>query len=208
MSRKIIDPAALLAPLPPVLITCGTIEKPNVMTAAWAGTVNTRPPKCSVSIRPERYSAELIKASRELVVNLTTEELAFAADFCGVRSGRTVDKFEKCGLKAVPSAVVSAPTLDDSPLSLECRVTDILPLGSHELYLLDVVSVSVREELFDKSGRMELDKCGLIAYAHGDYFALGKKLGSFGWTVRKKKRANRTPQNSASTARRYSTMAR
>ena len=189
MSRKIMDPSALLCPVPPVLVSCGSVDEPNVMTAAWTGVINTHPPKCYVSIRPGRYSAELIKRSGELVINLTTESLAFAADFCGVRSGRQTDKVKACGLHLVPSAQVSAPTVDDSPLSLECRVTDVLPLGTHEMYLLDVVGVSVREELFDADGKIDLDRCGLIAYAHGGYYALGKKLGTFGWTVRKKKPA-------------------
>ena len=150
------------------------------------GIINTKPPKTYVSIRPERYTYELVKKSGELVLNLTTEELVKAADFCGVRSGRTVDKFEKCRLTPLSSVEVSAPTLDQSPLSLECRVFEELDLGSHRMFLLDVVAVTVREELLDKGGKLHLEKCGLAAYAHGDYFSLGKKLGSFGFSVRKK----------------------
>lgn len=183
--------AALLAPAPTVLVSCGSLEKPNVMTAAWTGIINTRPPKTYVSIRPERYSYEIIKKTGELVLNLTTESLVFAADFCGVRSGRQVNKFEKCALTAVPSNTVSAPTVDESPLSLECKVFDVIPLGSHDMFLLDVTAVTVKEELLDKEGKIRLEKCGLVAYAHGDYFALGKKLGSFGYSVRKKSKKKR-----------------
>ena len=175
-----------MAPVPPLLVTSGNMEHPNVMTAAWTGIINTKPPKTYVSIRPERYTYDLVKKSGELVLNLTTEELVKAADFCGVRSGRTVDKFEKCRLTPLSSVEVSAPTLDQSPLSLECRVFEELDLGSHRMFLLDVVAVTVREELLDKGGKLHLEKCGLAAYAHGDYFSLGKKLGSFGFSVRKK----------------------
>ena len=186
MGRIEMKGSALLAPAPAVLVSCGSLEEPNVMTAAWTGIINTRPPKTYVSIRPERYSYELIKKTGELVLNLTTEDLVYAADFCGVRSGRQVNKFEKCGLTPIASTTVSAPTVEECPLSLECRVFDVIPLGSHDMFLLDVTGVTVREELLDKEGKIRLEKCGLVAYAHGDYFALGKKLGSFGYSVRKK----------------------
>lgn len=195
MGRIKFQGGALMAPVPPALITCGTLERPNVMTAAWTGIINTKPPKTYVSIRPERYSHELIAQSGELVINLTTAALVRTADFCGVRSGRDLDKFEKCGITAVPSTEVSAPTLADSPLSIECRVFDVKSLGSHDMFLLDVVAVTVREELLDEKGKLHLEKCGLAAYAHGDYFALGKKIGDFGFSVRKKKRSgqNKSP---------------
>lgn len=179
---------ALLAPVPPVMVTCGSMDKPNVMTAAWTGILNTKPPKTYVSIRPERYSYGLIKESGELVINLTTEALVRAADFCGVRSGRDTDKFEKCSLTAEASATVSAPSIKESPLSIECKVFDRIPLGSHDMFLCDITAVTVEEGLLDKDGRLRLDKAGLAAYAHGEYFALGKKLGSFGYSVRKKRR--------------------
>lgn len=178
---------ALLAPVPPALITCGSMEKPNIMTAAWTGILNTKPPKTYVSIRPERYSYGLIEESGELVINLTTEALVRAADFCGVRSGRDMDKFEKCGIHPEASAGVSAPSLAESPLSLECRVYDKIPQGSHDMFLCDIVAVTVDERYLDRDGKLRLDKAGLAAYAHGEYFALGKKLGSFGYSVRKKK---------------------
>ena len=188
MGRKTLDPGALLCPAPAVLISCGSMERPNVMTAAWTGIVNTRPPKCYVSIRPERFSRALIEETGELVVNLTTADLVRAVDFCGVRSGKTVDKWKECGLHAIPSNAVSAPTVGECPLALECRVSSSTLLGSHMMFLLDIVSVTVREELLTPDGRLALEKCGLLAYAHGAYYALGKKLGTFGYSVRKKKR--------------------
>ena len=183
-----------MAPLPPALITCGTIEKPNVMTAAWTGIINTRPPKTYVSIRPERYSYGLIKETGEVVINLTTEGLVRAADFCGVRSGKDMNKFEKCGITPIPSTAVSAPTLAESPLSIECKVFEVMELGSHHMFLLDVVAVTADEKLMDKNGRLCLEKSGLAAYAHGEYFALGKKLGDFGFSVRKKKKHPQKPR--------------
>lgn len=183
-----------MAPLPPALITCGTMEKPNVMTAAWTGIINTRPPKTYVSIRPERYSYGLIKETGEVVINLTTESLVRAADFCGVRSGKDMNKFEKCGITPIPSTAVSAPTLAESPLSIECKVFQVMELGSHHMFLLDVVAVTADEKLMDKNGRLCLEKSGLAAYAHGEYFALGKKLGDFGFSVRKKKKHPQKPR--------------
>ena len=179
---------ALLAPVPCVMVTCGSVEKPNVMTVAWTGIINTQPPKTYISVRKSRYSYPIIAENREFVINLTTEALVKAADFCGVRSGKDVDKFAACSLTAEPSNEVSAPSLGESPVSIECRVTDIVELGSHDMFVSDIVSVSVDESLVDSSGRLALEKAGLIAYSHGEYFALGKKLGSFGYSVRKKKK--------------------
>ena len=188
MARIQFKGGALLAPVPPALITCGTPEKPNIMTAAWTGIINTKPPKTYVSIRPERYSYSIIKETGECVINLTTASLVRTADFCGVRSGRDIDKFEKCGIHPLASTAVTAPSLAESPLSLECKVFDIISLGSHDMFLFDVMAVTAEENLIDEKGRLCLEKCGLAAYAHGDYFALGKKLGDFGFSVRKKKK--------------------
>ena len=182
---------ALLAPVPPVLVTCGSLEKPNIMTVGWTGILNTKPPKTYISVRPERYSHALIKESGEFVINLTTEKLVRQTDFCGVRSGKTVDKFKVCDLHAEPSANLSCPSLVESPLSLECRVTDCISLGSHDMFMADIVGITVDESLIDADGKLHLDKCGLLAYAHGEYFGLGKKLGSFGYSVRKKKKTHR-----------------
>ena len=186
---------ALLAPVPPALITCGTVDTPNVMTAAWTGILNTHPPKTYVSIRPSRHSYGLIKESGEFVINLTTKELVRAADFCGVRSGKDTDKFAACSITAEPSSEINAPSLAESPLSLECRVTDIIPLGTHDMFMADIVAVTVNEELITGDGKLHLDKCGLVAYAHGEYYELGKKLGFFGFSVQKKKKRKKQPQH-------------
>lgn len=183
---------ALLAPVPPTLISCGSLEKPNVLTVAWTGILNTQPPKTYVSIRPSRYSYELIKESGEFVINLTSKELVRTADFCGVRSGRDVDKFEQCGITAAPSSDVEAPSVAEAPVSLECKVTDSVLLGAHEMFIADIVAVTVAPELVDKDGRLCLENAGLVAYAHGEYFELGKRLGSFGYSVRKKKSSSRS----------------
>ena len=182
---------ALLAPLPPVLVTCGTMQKPNVLTIAWTGITNTIPPKTYISVRPSRFSYNLIKESREFVINLTTKKIVRVADFCGVRSGANTDKFKIMNITAEKANEINAPMLAESPVSIECRVTDIIPLGSHDMFMADIVAVNVADELIDKKGKLNLDMCGLVAYAHGEYFALGEKLGTFGYSVRKKpKRKN------------------
>ncbi len=179
---------ALLAPVPPCLVTCGDMENPNVFTVAWTGILNTKPPRTYIAVRPTRYSYDLIKNKGEFVINLTTEDLVKAADTCGVVSGRTVNKFEKCNLTPVPATKVSVPLLQESPLSLECKVRDVMEMETHHLFLADIVGVTVNEELIDKEGKLHLDNAHLAAYAHGEYFALGKKLGKFGYSVQKKKR--------------------
>ena len=177
---------ALLAPVPPAMVSCGTPEKPNVLTIAWTGIINTQPPKTYISVRPSRYSYNIIKESGEFVINLTTRDLVRAADYCGVHSGAHKDKFKVCSLTAEPSHEIGAPSIAESPVSLECRVTDIVPLGTHDMFLADIVSVGIDPEYIDENGKLRLDKCGLVAYAHGDYFELGKKIGSFGFSVKKK----------------------
>ncbi|WP_312644663.1 flavin reductase family protein [Hydrogenoanaerobacterium sp.] len=186
MSKLVWNPGTLLAPVPPALVSCGTLEHPNVLTVAWTGIVCTKPTMTYVSIRPSRYSYKLIRESGEFVINLTTKELVRACDYCGVRSGANEDKLAACKLTAEPASKVSAPLIAQSPLSLECRVKDVLPLGSHDMFLAEVVAVNVDEQYVDKAGKLHLGKSGLIAYAHGEYFELGAKLGSFGYSVRKK----------------------
>ncbi len=177
----------LLAPLPAVMVSCGTLEKPNIITIGWTGILSSDPPKTYVSVRPERYSHGLIKKNGKFVINLTTEKLIKATDFCGVRSGRDNDKFALCSLTAVPAHELDdTPVIAECPLSLECRVTDVIPLGSHDMFMADIVAVDVSSELVDEKGALHLEREGLISYAHGDYFALGKKLGDFGISVRKK----------------------
>lgn len=179
---------AMLAPLPAVLVTCKSGDRQNVFTVAWTGITNTQPPKTYISVRKSRLSYELIRESGVFALNLTTEELAYAADFCGVRSGRDVDKFEKCALATEPGSKIDVPLIEKSPLSIECRVTDVIEMGSHDLFLADILAVDVNEELVDSSGRLALERAGLIAYVHGEYRALGRKLGKFGWSVEKKKK--------------------
>jgi len=179
---------ALLAPVPPCMVTCGTLDAANIITVAWTGIINTHPPKVSISVRPSRHSYKIIRESGEFVINLTSAELVRSADFCGVHTGAKVDKFARCGLHKESATEVAAPLIAESPLALECRVTDVLPLGSHDLFLADVVAIDVDEALIDEKGKLCLDRAGLAAFAHGEYFALGKKLGSFGFSVRKKNR--------------------
>ncbi len=184
---KIVWPGgALLAPVSASLVSCGTVEKPNVLTVAWTGIISSNPPKTYISLRPERHSYAIIRESGEFVINLSTADLVRAADFCGVRSGRQVDKFEKMHLTALPASAVSAPLIAESPLALECKVFQTIELGSHTMFLADIVAVDAEDSLLDEKGKLHLDRANLIAYAHGEYFALGKKLGSFGYTVRKK----------------------
>lgn len=179
--------STLLAPVPPALVTCGTMEKPNVLTIAWTGIINTNPPKTYISVRPERFSYDMIDKLGEFVINLPTKDMVRAVDFCGVKSGKDIDKFKKTNLEITNCEFVSCPQIEKSPLSLECKVFDKIELGTHHMFLADIVGVNVDEKFLDKNGRFCLEKAGLIAYAHGDYFELGKKLGDFGFSVRKKK---------------------
>ncbi len=178
--------STLLGPVPPTMVSCGTVEEPNVLTVAWTGIINSQPPMTYVSIRPSRYSYDLIKNSGEFVINLTPSKLVRVCDYVGVRSGRDENKFEKCKLTALPCTHVSAPQIAECPVSLECRVKDVLPLGSHDMFLAEIVSVNVEEELLDEEGKLHLEQAGLMSYIHGEYFAQGKKVGSFGYSVRKR----------------------
>ena len=188
MSKVKFRGGTLLAPVPPVMVSCGDMEKSNIVTVAWTGILNTIPPKTYISLRPSRYSYEIIKEKGEFVINLTTAELVRTADSCGVYTGRKVDKFAKYGLTKAEAFEVSAPVIGESPLSLECRVTDIVPLGSHDMFIADVVAVDVDESLLDKDGKLHLDRAHLAAFAHGEYFELGRRIGTFGFSVKKKKK--------------------
>lgn len=187
MSRVVFSPGTLLAPLPAVMISCGTVQKPNVMTAAWTGIINTKPPMTYVSIRPSRFSYGIIKESREFAINLTTSALVREADYCGVKSGADMDKLSECCLHAEAASKISAPVISESPLSLECKVVEIKPLGSHDMFIAEIVAVSADERLIDSKGKLNLQQAGLMAYSHGEYFSLGRKLGSFGYSVARKK---------------------
>lgn len=181
---------ALLAPVPPVLVTTGTLEKPNICTVAWCGMLSTKPPKTYISLQPSRLSHAMAIEHGEFVINLPTSALVRAVDRCGVKSGRDENKFETCQLTAAPAFVVGAPTIAQSPVSVECRVEQVISLGSHDMLLAAIVAVDVDEALIDATGRLRLAKAGLACYAHGEYFALGKKIGDFGFSVRKKKKGN------------------
>lgn len=188
MEKQMWKGSTLLAPVPPALVSCGTMDAPNALTIAWTGILNSQPPKTYISVRPERYSYGLIRNSGEFVINLPTAALVRAIDYCGVRSGRNEDKLAAMHLTTQPVEGFSCPMIAESPLSIACRVTDIAPLGSHDMFLADVVSIHVASDLVDESGRLHLAKAGLCAYAHGEYFALGRKIGDFGFSVKKKRK--------------------
>ncbi len=191
MSKQTWRGGALIAPLPAVLISCrgndtdGKISD-NIITVAWTGIVNTVPPKTYISVRKSRYSHSLIKNSGEFVINIPSASMAKKVDYCGIYTGKKVNKFEKCGFTAEKSSSVEAPSIEQCPLCLECKVTDIVELGSHDMFLADILSTRVDEALLDKDGKLRLDKAGLMAFAHGEYFELGKKIGYFGFSTKKK----------------------
>jgi len=178
----------MLSPLPPALITSGTIKKPNVMTAAWTGIICSEPTLTYVSIRPSRYTHELVKKNKEFVINLPTVKIANAVDMVGVKSGRDINKFALCGLTAEPASQIKTPQIAECPVSLECKVLEIRSFGTHDMFLAEIVAVNVDEQYVNKEGALDLEKANLLAYAHGFYYALGKKIGKFGFSVEKKKK--------------------
>ena len=188
MSKQSWKPGNMLYPLPAVLVSAADKQgNQNVFTVAWTGTVCSNPAMVSISVRPERYSYHMIRETGEFVINLTTEDLAFATDFCGVKSGRDIDKFKEMRLTPLAADKVSAPLIAQSPVNIECKVTQTIPLGTHDMFLAEVVAVHADEAYMDKTGRFSLTKANPLVYSHGDYFILGKKIGSFGYSVRKKR---------------------
>lgn len=189
MAKQVWKGGNMLYPLPAVMVSCANeAGEKDIVTVAWAGTVCTNPPMLSISLRPERHSYHIIRESGELVVNLVTSRLQRACDWCGVRSGRDYDKWAECRLTAEPAAQLElAPAIAESPVNIECRVRDVLELGSHHLFLANVVAVQVEEGLLDARGKLDLARANLTAYSHGEYFELGRRLGSFGYSVRKRK---------------------
>lgn len=185
MAKAIWKGTVLTAPIPPVMVSCGSVDTPNIVTVAWTGTVNTKPPMTYISLRPSRHSYRLIKESGEFVINLTPSSLITAADYCGIYTGAKVDKFKKCGLTPLPASQVKAPIIAECPVQLECRVTKILPLGTHEMFLSEIVAVQVDDSLLDASGKLRLERADLAAFAHGDYYALGRRIAPLGCAVRK-----------------------
>ena len=189
--RKELNAGALLAPLPIVMVTCGTYETADIVTVAWTGITSTRPPTLYISLRPQRHSHRLISESGEFAVNLVTRSMHAMCDWCGMVSGRDRDKFADAAapmrLTKLPARTVACPLIAESPLSLECRVRQVIPLGSHDLFLSDILRVTADEALFDAAGKMRLDRAGLISFSHGEYIAAGQKLGDFGCSVRRRK---------------------
>ena len=186
MSKISWKPGTMVYPIPAVLVSCGTMEKSNILTVAWTGIINSDPAMTYISIRPERYSYDIIKEKGEFVINLTTEELAFATDYAGVTSGKNVDKVDKLGLHLEKSNNISAPMIKESPVSIECKVKEIKELGSHHMFIAEILSVNVDEKYLDKNNRFAMEDCNLLAYVHGQYYGLGKSIGKFGYSVKKK----------------------
>lgn len=182
-------PGTMIYPLPAIMVSCGSNpDEWNVFTASWVGTICSDPAMCYVSIRPERHSYDIIKRNMEFTLNLTTEELAQATDWCGVRSGRDYNKFEEMNLTPANGVKVSAPYIEQSPISIECRVKDIIHLGTHDMFIADVLNVIADERFIDpETGAFDMKKAGLLVYAHGGYYTMGELIGTFGWTVKKKK---------------------
>lgn len=188
MGKQYWKPGNMLYPVPAVMVSCGRPgERANIITVAWAGTVCSEPAMVSISVRPKRYSYDIIKDTGEFVINLVTKELAYATDYCGVKSGRDVDKYQKMHLTPLPSRHIAAPGIAESPLNLECKVEKVIPLGSHHMFLARVAGVTVEEAWMNESGKFCLNETELVTYSHGEYFTLGEKLGKFGFSVEKRK---------------------
>ena len=181
---------ALVAPVPCVMVSLGDMEKSNIITVAWCGITNTVPPKTYISVRPSRYSYEILKEKREFVINLTPSALAKKADWCGTYTGRKVDKFEKCSFTKEKASKIDAPMISECPISIECKVTDIIPLGSHDMFLADIVAVNVEKTLLE-GDKLCINRAHLCAFAHGEYYKLGERIGKFGFSVKKKKPINK-----------------
>src|SRR5690554_406970 len=196
MAKTDWKPGNMVYPLPAVMVSVGgSPEEYNIITIAWTGTICSDPPMCYISVRKGRHSYELLKKHRAFVINLTTKDLAFATDWCGVRSGRRYNKFEEMKLTPGKATVINAPTIEEAPINIECEVTEVLPLGSHDMFMAKIVNVRAEEVLIDpETGAFSMKRAGLIAYAHGQYYELGKALGKFGFSVEKKKTRRKRQQ--------------
>ena len=194
MARKSFKAGALTAPLPPVMVSVGDMENANIITIGWTGILSTIPPRTYISVRPQRHSYGILKEKKEFVINLTTAKQARVVDYVGIYTGAKVDKFKECSLTKVASKEVSAPTIGECPISLECRVIEIIPMGTHDVFIADIVSVSCDDSVIDDKGKIRFDKADLMAYAHGEYFALGEKLGSFGFSTKKENKSGAKKQ--------------
>jgi len=196
MEKTILKPTTMIYPLPAVMVSCGRHpDEYNIITVAWTGTICSDPPMCYISIRPSRHSYDIIKRNREFVINLTTEKLVRATDWCGLRSGRDYNKFEEMNLNPVKSNMVQAPAIFESPVNIECRVTDIVELGIHHMFMAEILAIQADKDCFSPdTGSLELSKANLISYQHGKYFKTGEMLGKYGYSVMNKKRRNIHPQ--------------
>ena len=188
MSKITWKPGTFLYPIPAVMISCGDMEKSNIITVAWTGIINTNPAMVYISVRPTRHSYNIIKETGEFVINLTTNDLAYATDWCGVKTGAKVDKFKEMKLTKEPAKFLKCPMIKESPVSVECKVKEIKELGSHHMFVAEVVAINADEKYIDEKGAFDISKCNLMAYANGNYYGLGKKIGRFGFSVQKQKK--------------------
>ncbi len=199
MAKKTFKPGTMLNPVPAVMVTCGEGDEKNIITIAWTGIINSEPPMTYISVRPSRHSYDIIKKSGEFVINTTTEDLAKATDYCGVKSGKKVDKFKETGLTPVAAEMVKCPMIEESPVNLECKVKEIQSYGTHDMFVAEIVNVHVDEDLIDDNGHIQIDKSHPLAYVHGEYFGIKKyPIGKFGFSVMRlktKKRINRETKN-------------
>ncbi len=188
MAKQLWKPGNMLYPLPAIMVSMTDKNgKHNIITIGWTATICSNPPMLSISVRPERYSHGILKETGEFVVNLTTKDLAFATDYCGVKSGRDVDKFKEMGLTPIPGSKVKAAMIEESPVNIECKVTQVLPLGSHDMFIAEVVAVHIDDKYMDENQKFHLEKANPLVYSHGSYFECGEQIGTFGYSVKKKK---------------------
>ena len=188
MSKVTWKSGTFIYPLPAVMVSCGTMEESNIITVAWTGIINTDPAMCYISVRPTRHSYEMIKKTGEFVINLTTKDLAYATDWCGVKTGAKVDKFKEMKLTKEKANFVNCPMIKESPVSVECKVKEIRELGSHHMFVAEILGINSDEKYINENGAFDISKCDLIAYSNGNYYSLGKKIGRFGFSVQKKKK--------------------
>ena len=188
MSKVTWKPGTFLYPLPVVMVSSGNMEKSNIITVAWTGILNTDPAMVYISVRPSRYSYNIIKESGEFVINLTTKDLAYATDWCGVKTGEKVDKFKEMGLTKEKANFVKCPLIKESPVSIECKVKEIKKLGTHDMFMAEILAINADEKYIDEKGAFDISKCDLIAYSNGKYYSMGKKIGKFGFSVQKNKK--------------------
>lgn len=196
MAKTTWKSGTMLFPVPPVMVTCGTMEKANVLTIAWTGIINSEPPMTYISVCPSRFSHKIISETKEFVINIANLPLAKACDFCGVKSGKSTDKFKEMGLELEPCKNIKTPMLKDAPVSLECKVVGVKSFGTHDMFLAEILAVNVDDKYIEEDGRLAIEKAGLLAFAHGRYYTLGRDLGAFGFSVDKTKENKTKPRKS------------